>query len=539
MDHVARDVPALEERVEPDVERALEQLWGCIRSGDFIRAAGRAVRLQESTDDPDTLARVEGALGLILQRMGRAAEARDRFEQAASWAVGNSHRSAYLADASMSRLLGGDLAGADRVAREAQRMADAHHNWPALCEATNTLAAVSQSRGDPHTALALARQAVTLGESASTMTGGSPMPHLYLGLALIDLDRFDESDAAFTTGLERVRREQNTAQVAWYLGFRCLERFLCGRWDDASLDAAETLAAAESSGTVVTRPMAAGLWAAVEAFRGNESSARALIERTGVPRLGAFGGFGEESVMLAYGALAGEPAAHLDAVLEAWYLRRSRPYLVGWRSIAPVLVRSALDAGDRLLAEAVTREAVEGSRLAGDVPSATTSGLRCEGLLAADPEMLDAAIAHAAESSRPFVLGHTCLDAGKAWLGAGETARGVGLLRDAWDQFQTLRATVWMTRTGQLVARHASVPSPRSPLEMTGWSNLTAAERAVARLAATGITTPAMAANLSVSSRTVQSHLAHIYTKLGIHSRVELAARMSPLSEYSPVTPHP
>ena len=39
--------------------------------------------------------------------------------------------------------------------------------------------------------------------------------------------------------------------------------------------------------------------------------------------------------------------ARLEAVTEAWYLRRSRPYLVGWRSIAPVLVQAAINVTSR------------------------------------------------------------------------------------------------------------------------------------------------------------------------------------------------
>ena len=511
-------------------ERGLEALWGCIQSGDFIRAAGRAVSLQESTDDPAVLAHVEAALGLILQRMGRAVDARDRFERAAQWAIDDEHRAAYLADASMSRLLAGDLAGADRVAREAQRLADRAGNWSAVCEATNTLAAVAQSSGDPRTALALARQAVSLDEFHLAMPGGAPMPHLYLGAALVDLDRFEESDAAFTTGLERVRQDNNSAQLAWILGFRSLERFLCGRWDEALTDASETLDAAEASGSITTRPMAAGIWAAIEAFRGNDAAARAIVERAGVKRLGAFGGFGEETLLLAYSALAGEPVGHLEAVTEAWHLRHSRPYLISWRSIAPVLVRASLAADDRRLAEAVTREAVQGARLARDVASATASALRCEGLLSGDPEILDAAVVEAARSGRPFVHGHSCLDAARGWVAVGETGRGVALLRDAWDQFEALRATVWTARTGRLIARYTSVPAPRRPTDVSGLADLTRAEREVARLAASGLTTPAIAARLVVSSRTVQSHLAHIYTKLDIHSRDELATRLASTS---------
>ncbi len=51
---------------------------------------------------------------------------------------------------------------------------------------------------------------------------------------------------------------------------------------------------------------------------------------------------------------------------------------------------------------------------------------------------------------------------------------------------------------------------------------LTPAEREVARLVANGLTTAEAADRLIVSCRTVETHLAHLYAKLGIHSRAEL-----------------
>jgi DNA-binding CsgD family transcriptional regulator len=54
------------------------------------------------------------------------------------------------------------------------------------------------------------------------------------------------------------------------------------------------------------------------------------------------------------------------------------------------------------------------------------------------------------------------------------------------------------------------------------WLSLTGAEVRVAELAASGMTNRAMAEELIVSPHTVDAHLKHMYTKLGIHSRVEL-----------------
>jgi DNA-binding CsgD family transcriptional regulator len=64
-------------------------------------------------------------------------------------------------------------------------------------------------------------------------------------------------------------------------------------------------------------------------------------------------------------------------------------------------------------------------------------------------------------------------------------------------------------------AARAIVPDP--------WSSLTASELRIAGLLARGRTNKDIAQKLYVSPHTVDAHLKHMYTKLAIHSRVELA----------------
>ena len=59
--------------------------------------------------------------------------------------------------------------------------------------------------------------------------------------------------------------------------------------------------------------------------------------------------------------------------------------------------------------------------------------------------------------------------------------------------------------------------------DTSGWAALTTAELAVARLVAEGVTNREVADRLFVSPHTVNSHLRHVFSKLGITSRVELA----------------
>lgn len=56
----------------------------------------------------------------------------------------------------------------------------------------------------------------------------------------------------------------------------------------------------------------------------------------------------------------------------------------------------------------------------------------------------------------------------------------------------------------------------------SGWESLTPTERDVVRLVREGLSNKGIAARLFVSPRTVQSHLTHIYAKLGVTSRLQL-----------------
>jgi DNA-binding CsgD family transcriptional regulator len=61
----------------------------------------------------------------------------------------------------------------------------------------------------------------------------------------------------------------------------------------------------------------------------------------------------------------------------------------------------------------------------------------------------------------------------------------------------------------------------------SGWASLTPAELEVVKLVGEGLGNKDIAARLFVSPRTVQAHLTHVYSKLGLSSRTQIANEIS------------
>jgi DNA-binding CsgD family transcriptional regulator len=69
-----------------------------------------------------------------------------------------------------------------------------------------------------------------------------------------------------------------------------------------------------------------------------------------------------------------------------------------------------------------------------------------------------------------------------------------------------------------------------------GWNSLTPTEARIVELVAEGLTNPQIGEKLFVSARTVQTHLTHVFAKLGISTRAELAAKTSERQVRAPST---
>jgi DNA-binding CsgD family transcriptional regulator len=109
-------------------------------------------------------------------------------------------------------------------------------------------------------------------------------------------------------------------------------------------------------------------------------------------------------------------------------------------------------------------------------------------------------------------------------LGLGVVRRRARQKRDARDAiqaaldgFEQLGAATWIEKARSELGRIGG---------RTRQEGLTPAERRVAVLVAEGRTNREVAAALFLTERTVASHLSHVYAKLGVRSRTELARQL-------------
>jgi DNA-binding NarL/FixJ family response regulator len=159
-------------------------------------------------------------------------------------------------------------------------------------------------------------------------------------------------------------------------------------------------------------------------------------------------------------------------------------------------------------------------------PWARAAAAHARGVAAAaagDDEQALAALGRAAELFGRLPLP---LDEGRTLLALGAAQRRARRKRDAHASLDR-SARIFDERGARLWAEQARRELARIGGRAPAAAGLTASERRVAELVAEGLTNKEVAGRLFVTDRTVEGHLSHIYAKLGVRSRAELARRFT------------
>ena len=203
----------------------------------------------------------------------------------------------------------------------------------------------------------------------------------------------------------------------------------------------------------------------------------------------------------------------------------------GW----DLLIRAQLALGDLSGADACAATAEARARATG-LPQRTATALcaRAAVLLARDDaeaaaDVAREAISLAVGTDNPLLsaraqamLGSALGRAGRVDLGVAELECAERTLHECGALREAAAATLELRRLGRRRPRRIQSGSPPA-----GTSALSAREREVAALVASGQRNRDVAAALFLSEKTVESHLARIYDKLGVRSRAALATIMA------------
>jgi DNA-binding NarL/FixJ family response regulator len=223
-----------------------------------------------------------------------------------------------------------------------------------------------------------------------------------------------------------------------------------------------------------------------------------------------------------------EPESAAESLRAVWeHTKREGIREPGAFPVAPELVDALVALGDHDEARAVSdllHELAEEQRH----PWGLATARRCAAVVQlysdADDQEAAAALQHSAGDygrlGLRFDRARSLLSLGRAQRRARQWGAARTALQDALFAFEEIGSFGWAGQARSELDR-VGARRPRPSGE------LTPSERRVAELAASGRSNKQIAQELHVTVHTVEAHLSHAYAKLGVHSRGQLAARLS------------
>ncbi len=518
---------------DPGRDSLIAEKAGSLMLAGKVTDAHTACRsLLDRDHDPGVDGQVRICLGQALLAQGRARDGLRELQKAAdSPALTQAERAGAQAWAGFARFSLGDLAGAAAMAGRARSAAAECGDHLTTSIALTTLAVVTESRGRLREALQTIDEAVALANDSPGRQGHRYPVHVARGRILIELDRLHDARTTLQTGM-RISEELGVRwPAASYQAYLAMVGFTAGEWDDAIAELEASIELAGETGETYSLILGHCMLSIIRLHRNDlrsaaESAATAasLLAATG-PRYRAHWALWARALITEAG---GDPARAYAELAGVWDRCARSGLALEYPVLGPDLIRLALAAGDTGRARD-TAAAVADVAAGNDIASLTGAALRCRGLAEDDAGLLRRAVDAYSRGPRPLEHALACEEAGRALARRGSADSAVPLLNQALACYDRLGATRDLARA-QAVLRGLGVRRGRQGARRRprhGWQSLTPTEQTVAVLVAEGLSNPRIGERLYVSHRTVQTHIAHVFAKLDISSRAQLAAEVT------------
>ena len=335
-----------------------------------------------------------------------------------------------------------------------------------------------------------------------------------------------DDDAAYRLNAQLAATARTTGAIGdllFTLQRLALAEITTGRWAAAEVSAAEAERLSKETGQPGLRAVSLGWLVVLAVLTGDEERFQSLLTKTeALARahgLGVFDAQVRDALHWARGLhelTTGNPESAV-----AWFSAMSHPAVAG--------MAAALDRIEAAIYGGHRNEALE---WLGRLDAfATHTGIaatqarvaHCRALLAEGEtarSLFEEALTLHARSGRLFDRARTELAYGEFLRRGRRRVDARTHLQAALDRFEQLSARPWAERARLELRAAGRTARKRDPSTVL---QLTPQEMQVARFVARGLHTREVAAQLFLSTRTVDFHLRNVFAKLGISSRTELA----------------
>ena len=339
-----------------------------------------------------------------------------------------------------------------------------------------------------------------------------------------DSGDLDAAEAALAVSIENARYVGDPATGGFAIAWSSALKADRGLVDEARQEMMATMQTATVTGTFLAVPETMFQLSMIEVAAGNPQAALDMIgdhvgglKSAGIPVWAAQLAITSAAALIALQRFD-EAKAQLDDAAEM-SASLTNPFLNGLISF--LLGRHALARGDTGEAEVHLHEALEIQRDAGLLPGLLRTMECISGILITKEKHEDAArvLAFIDQTREEIRLMRGDAEEAEHQSLIGRLNAALGGRRHV-----ELRSSAAEADLAEIIGLISRMRGKRAR-PLMGWDSLTPTERRVVALATEGLSNPEIAERMFIARGTVKVHLSHIYEKLDVKSRTQLAAK--------------